>query len=55
MASLLNSPELAKEWYPTKNGSLTSADFTPGSNKKVWWICTKGHEWLARVNDRNYR
>jgi hypothetical protein len=55
MASLLrNNPELAKEWHPTKNGSLTSADLTLGSNKKVWWICSKGHEWQARVTDRNY-
>ncbi len=55
MASLLrNNPELAKEWHPTKNGSLTPADLTLGSNKEVWWVCTKGHEWLARVNDRTY-
>ena len=56
MASLLrNNPELAKEWHPTKNGSLEPADLTPGSNKKVWWVCVKGHEWQARVTDRNYR
>jgi len=56
MASLLrNNPALAKEWHPTKHGSLEPADLTLGSNKKVWWVCTKGHEWLARVNDRTYR
>jgi DNA-directed RNA polymerase subunit RPC12/RpoP len=56
MASLLrNNPELAKEWHPTKNGSLEPADLTLGSNRKVWWICAEGHEWLARVNDRTYR
>jgi hypothetical protein len=56
MASLLrNNPELAREWHPTKNGSLTPADLTLCSNKRVWWICTKGHEWQARVTDRNYR
>ncbi len=22
---------------------------TPGSNKKVWWICEKSHEWEASV------
>jgi hypothetical protein len=55
MAVLLrNKPELAKEWHPTKNGSLTPADLTLGSNKRVWWICPKGHEWQARVNRRNY-
>jgi len=56
MASLLrNNPKLAKEWHPSKNGSLTPVDLTLGSNKKVWWICSKGHEWQARVTDRNYR
>ncbi len=56
MASLLkNNPELAKEWHPSKNGSLEPADLTLGSNKRVWWVCTKGHEWQAKVNDRNYR
>jgi hypothetical protein len=54
MASLLrNNPELAKEWHPTKNGSLTPADLTPGSNKRVWWICTKGHEWKATISISN--
>jgi len=57
MSSLLkNNPTLAKQWHPTKNGSLTPADLTLGSNKKVWWICRpKGHEWQARVTDRFYR
>jgi hypothetical protein len=44
---------LAKQWHPTKNGDLTPRDFTPGSNKKVWWLCTKGHEWQASVYSRS--
>ena len=32
-----NYPELAKEWHPTKNGSLKPADVVLGSGKKVWW------------------
>ena len=47
------NPTLAKEWHPTKNGSLTPRDVTPGSGKKVWWLCKKGHEWQARIQDRN--
>jgi hypothetical protein len=47
------NPELAKEWHPTKNGSLTSKDVVMGSHKKVWWQCSKGHEWQAVVGDRN--
>jgi len=44
---------LAKEWHPTRNGSLTARDVTPSSNKKVWWICGKGHEWEAAINNRS--
>jgi len=36
--AILN-PELAKEWHPTKNGSLTLYDATLGSGQKVWWKC----------------
>lgn len=47
------NPELAKEWHPTKNGSLTPDMVTAGSNKKVWWQCKQGHEWQATINNRN--
>lgn len=40
-------------WNYEKNGSLTPADVTAGSGKKVWWNCEKGHEWLMRVYDLN--
>ena len=26
---------------------------TPNSHKKVWWKCSKGHEWQAVVASRN--
>lgn len=35
---------LASQWHPTKNVPLTASDVTQWSNKKVWWICNKGHE-----------
>jgi hypothetical protein len=47
------NPRLAEEWHPIKNTSLTPKDLTPGSNKKVWWLCNKGHEWEATVNHRS--
>ncbi len=49
------NPQLAKEWHPTKNDSLTPRDITPFSNKKVWWLCSKNqnHEWDAIINNRN--
>jgi Zn finger protein HypA/HybF involved in hydrogenase expression len=48
------NPTLAKEWHPTKNGSLTPKGVTIGSIKKVWWLCSRGHEWTSTVNNRSY-
>ena len=45
-------PELALEWHPTKNGSLTPRDVLPGSSIKVWWRCARGHEWQANLGNR---
>ena len=48
-------PEIAKQWHPTKNPDLTPGKLTPGSNKKVWWKCNKGHEWKAVIWSRNFK
>lgn len=45
-------PEIAKEWHPTKNKNLTPETVTPFSHKRVWWKCSKGHEWQAQVSNR---
>ena len=47
------NPKLASEWHPTKNGELTPKDVTVGSGKKVWWKCSKGHEWFATIHHRS--
>ncbi|MBQ4098956.1 MAG: hypothetical protein IJC87_02375 [Clostridia bacterium] len=47
------NPKLASEWNYEKNGNLKPEDFTTGSDKKVWWKCSKGHEWQATISDRN--
>ncbi len=47
-------PELVVQWHPTKNGDLTPFDIAKASNKKVWWICHKGHEWQATVGHRHF-
>ena len=44
-------PSVAKEWNYARNHK-TPEDYSPGSNKKVWWICSKGHEWQAVINNR---
>jgi hypothetical protein len=46
-------PHVAAEWHPTKNGTLTP--YNIGRNygeRKVWWICNKGHEWEAMCSNR---
>lgn len=45
-------PELALQWHPELNGTLTPEQLTPGSNKKVWWRCAAGHSWQAAVYSR---
>ncbi len=44
---------LARQWHSTKNAPLTPIDVRPGSHKKAWWICLKGHEWQAQIKSRN--
>ena len=46
-------PDIAKEWHPTKNYPLLPSEVTCGSEKKVWWKCDKGHEWIASVKSRS--
>jgi len=45
-------PEIAKEWHPTMNGKLTPKDVTSKSDKKVWWLCPKGHSHESVVKNR---
>lgn len=47
------NPDLAREWHPTKNGDLKPYEVTKGSNRKVWWKCSKEHEWQASICDRS--
>lgn len=44
-------PDLVSEWNYERN-ELTPSDYAPQSNKRVWWICRKGHEWRASINSR---
>ena len=46
------NPSLAKEWNHKRNNGLTPADVLPNSDKKVWWICEKGHEWQTQIKTR---
>lgn len=46
------NPELAGEWHPEKNGGLQPKDVFPKSNLKIWWQCSKRHDWEAVVASR---
>ena len=46
-------PEIAEEWNYKRNGALSPEDFTYGSERKVWWVCSKcGYEWETTINNR---
>ena len=45
-------PEIAAEWHPDKNGDLRPESISAGSDKVIWWKCTKGHEWNSRASSR---
>ncbi len=45
-------PALSEQWHPTRNGGLRPTDVARGSNKRVWWRCSEGHDWQQTVNDR---
>lgn len=48
-------PNIAKEFHPRKNGILSVNDIFPGSDKKIWWLCPHGHEFLMKPKERTYR
>lgn len=42
-------PDIAKEWHPSKNRGLLPRMVAAGTQKKVWWLCSKGHEYQTAV------
>ncbi len=50
---LFCNDQLCEEWNYNKNEKKPE-EYTPGSAKKVWWLCKKcGHEWESTINSRN--
>lgn len=45
-------PEIAIEWSD-RNLPLRPDMVTPFANKKVWWKCSKGHEWNTLISTRS--
>jgi hypothetical protein len=48
-------PELAAQWHPVFNNSLTPYDVLPMSETKVWWQCpiNKAHIWQSKIVNRS--
>ena len=45
-------PVIASQWHPTLNGSFTPQQVTPGSSRRVWWLCENGHAWKSVISSR---
>lgn len=58
-------PAIASEWHPTKNEGIKPNSVAYGSDKTVWWLCSKGcstpkcstpvHEWQTSIYNRTGR
>jgi hypothetical protein len=46
------APDLISEWNEAKNEGLSPSFISFGSDKKVWWVCSEGHEWRSSVKNR---
>lgn len=46
-------PHIAAQWHPTQNGDLTAQKVTTYSNRNVWWVCEKGHEYRTIIAHRS--
>ena len=47
-------PELAAEWNYEKNGTVSPEKVMAGSQRKVWWKCSNGHEYQAAILHRKH-
>lgn len=45
-------PQIAIAWDYTKNAPVVPEEVMPGSVKKYWWKCEKGHSYMATPNAR---
>lgn len=48
----ITHPNILKEWNYKKNTIVNPNEISYSSNKKVWWVCLRGHEWEATPNNR---
>lgn len=43
---------LLKEWNYERNADFSPKKITYGCGKRVWWKCSKGHEWFVSPSNR---
>ncbi|MCD8343277.1 MAG: zinc-ribbon domain-containing protein [Oscillospiraceae bacterium] len=48
-------PKIAVQWHAARNGTLTPQTVAANSNRRVWWICPRGHEYQAPISSRTTR
>ncbi|SCP99132.1 zinc-ribbon domain-containing protein [Anaerobium acetethylicum] len=53
LSLLVVNPSLAREWHPTRNEDIVPEQVFSSSGRKYWWLGICGHEWQAKVSDRN--
>lgn len=52
-STFIFNSDLYAEWHPTKNETKNLADYSPGSNEKVWWLCKEcGTEYTCSIKYR---
>lgn len=47
-------PSVASQWHPTRNIGVSPHAVTQFSNRKFWFQCTEGHEWISTINNRTH-
>ena len=50
---VIDNPKLIAEWNYEKNIDMNPSKISLRNHKKVWWKCQKGHEWEAKIQNRN--
>jgi len=45
--------QVLEEWDASRNPSLSPETVRYGSQRRVWWTCSKGHHWEAMVKSRS--
>ncbi len=47
-------PQIAAELADSRNGGITAYNILPSYNNKLWFRCSQGHMYSARVSNRTY-